>query len=67
MKGKHLYERLSNPQVVKTYIHMINNNDIELVKALVGNISMEADDHPRYPAIVEAYNNRLHREENIQE
>lgn len=62
MKGKHLYERLSNPQAVKTYIGMINTNDIELVKVLVGNITMEADDHPRYPAIVAAYQDRLLRE-----
>ena len=67
MKGTHLYERMSNPNVVKTYIHMINNNEIELVKALIGNLSMEADDHPRFPAIVEAYTNRLIREENNKE
>lgn len=64
MKGTHIYDRMSNPTVVKTYINMINKNDLENVKFLVGNITLEANDHPRYPAIMEAYNNRLIRENN---
>lgn len=64
MKGTHIYDRMSNPTVVKTYINMINENDLENVKFLVGNITLEANDHPRYPAIMEAYNNRLIRENN---
>ena len=64
MKGTHLYERLSNPQAVKTYINMIKTNDIEIVKVLVGNITMEANDHPRYPTIYAAYEDRLNVENN---
>lgn len=62
MRGTHLYDRLSNPTVVKVYMNMINNNDLENVKYLIGNITLEANDHPRYNALLEAYNNRLQRE-----
>lgn len=64
MKGTHIYERMSNPNVVKTYMNMIKTNDIELVKVLVGNITMEAGDHPKYPVIYAAYEDRLNVESN---
>jgi len=64
MKDSHIYQRMNNPTVVKTYINMINNNDMETVNYLVGNITMAANDHPRFNAIIAAYNDRLSREEN---
>lgn len=64
MKDSHIYQRMSNPNVFKTYLNMINNNDLENVKFLVGNITMAANDHPRYSTIIDAYNNRLNRESN---
>jgi len=64
MKGSHLYERLSNPQAVKVYLGMIKSNDIDTVKNLVGNITLEASDHPRYPTIKAAYDDRMQAENN---
>jgi len=62
MKDSHIYNRMNNPNVIKTYLHMINTLDIANVKFLVGNITLEASDHVRYPAIMEAYTNRMARE-----
>lgn len=59
MKDSHIYERMSNPNVVKTYIHMINTYELETVHDLFNNITNQANDHPRYTAILEAYNNRV--------
>jgi hypothetical protein len=59
MKDSHIYQRLTNPSVVKTYIHMINTYELETVNDLFNNITKQADDHPRYTAILEAYNNRI--------
>lgn len=64
MKGSHIYERMNNSQVVKVYLHMIKNDDLNVVKALVGNITLEADDHPRYGAILSAFESRLIYENN---
>jgi len=54
---------MNDTQVVKVYLHMIKENPIENVKHLVGNITLEASDHPRYPAIMTAYEQRLMREQ----
>lgn len=62
MKGSHIYERMNNPNVLKTYVGMINFLDLNTVKALVGNITLEANDHPRYSIIMEAYTARVQRE-----
>lgn len=59
MKDSHIYQRMTNPSVVKTYIHMINTYELETVHDLFNNITKQADDHPRYTAILEAYNNRI--------
>lgn len=66
MKGSHLYERMNNPTAVKGYFTMIKTNDMEIVKALVGNLTLEANDHPRYPAILQAFQERM-QSENIKE
>jgi hypothetical protein len=63
MKDSHIYNRMNDTQVVKVYLHMIKENPIENVKHLVGNITLEASDHPRYPAIMTAYEARLMREQ----
>jgi hypothetical protein len=43
---------------------MIKTNDLDTVKALVGNITLEASDHPKYNAIVDAYASRTHHDNN---
>lgn len=64
MKGSHLYDRMSNPTAVKGYLNMIKTNDMHIVKALVGNLTLEADDHPRYPTILQAFQERMQSENN---
>ena len=62
MKHTHLYKRLGNHEALCTYINKIMQSDIEIAKVLVGNITLEADDHPKYPLILLAYQNRLKHE-----
>ena len=59
MKDSHIYQRMSNPNVIKTYVHMLNTSDMETVTELYNNISVNANDHPRYTVIKEAYEARL--------
>ena len=60
---RHLYDRLSNHEVLCNYIEKIQTMDIELAKILVGNITMLAQDHPKYPILVYAYQKRLQDEQ----
>jgi len=62
MKDSHIYQRMSNPTVIKTYVHMINTYEMDTVTELYNNITKQANDHPRYNAIVEAYNARLQKD-----
>lgn len=64
MKDSHIYQRMNNPKVVKGYLNTILHKDLQLAQQLFGNITLVASDHPRYPAIVDAYQNRLNRENN---
>lgn len=59
MKDTHLYQRMTSPQAVKVFLHMIKNDNEHVVKELYDNITREASDHPRYPAIQEAYKQRF--------
>lgn len=63
MKDSHIYNRMNDTKVVKVYLNMIRENALQDVKHLVGNITLEASDHPRYPAIMTAYEQRLMREQ----
>lgn len=62
MKDSHIYQRMSNPSVIKTYVHMINTYEMDTVTELYNNITKQADNHPRYNVIVEAYNARLQKD-----
>lgn len=64
MKDSHIYERMNNPKVVKGYLNTILNQELWIAQALYGNITLEANDHPRYPAVHDAYQNRMNRENN---
>ena len=64
MNNSHLYQRLNNPQVVKTYLNMIKIYELDIVNALFGNLTLEANDHPKYKLIQEAYNARMLAENN---
>ena len=64
MKDSHIYQRMDNPKVVKGYLNTILHEELYIAKALFANITLEANDHVRYPAIVDAYTNRINREEN---
>jgi hypothetical protein len=50
---------MSNPSVVKTYVHMLNTSDMATVTELYNNVTMNANNHPRYTVIKEAYEARL--------
>lgn len=58
MKDSHIYQRMNNPMVMKTYTNMIRNYEMDIVNDLYNNITKNASDHPRYSAIVEAYEAR---------
>jgi hypothetical protein len=59
MKDSHIYQRMSNPSVIKTYVHMINTYSLDTVVELYNNITAQADDHPRYDIIKQSYEARL--------
>jgi hypothetical protein len=59
MNKKHLYERLDNPFAVKSLVNIIKTSDMEVVEELYANITRDASNHPRYEAIVKAYNERV--------
>ena len=64
MKDSHLYQRMSNPSAVKVYMNMIQFYELDIVHELYNNLQKNADDHPRFPAIKEAYEARLASENN---
>lgn len=45
------------------YLDYIDTQPLQQVKFLVGNITLEADDHVFYPKIIEAYQKRLINEQ----
>lgn len=59
MKDTHIYQRMSNPQVMKTYLNMINTYELDTVKQLFENITKDAHDHPRYNVLKSAYEARI--------
>ena len=65
MKDSHLYKRMSNPTAVKVFLHMIRNEDMKTVVDLYNNLKTNADDHPRFSVIQEAYDERIRNAENI--
>lgn len=59
MKDSHLYERLSNLQGFKSLFHIIRNGDENLATEVYENVTLEANDHPKYNAIKAAYEHRF--------
>lgn len=58
MKDSHIYSRMSNPIVIKTYLNMLKTLDFNQAKELFDNITREAVDHPRYQVIHDTYMER---------
>jgi hypothetical protein len=52
-------ERLNNPQVVRVYRQMIENDPIDIVKSLRENILKEAPNHPKTKVLEEFFVKRL--------
>jgi len=50
---------MNDPKVVKTYIKMIRELDIDTVNKLFDNIKEQANDHYRFSDIQAIYNDRL--------
>jgi len=67
MRNTYFYERLNNKQTVETYIEKINTYELEFAKVLLGNIYLEANDHPRFPILLRAYQKRLQDEQHKKE
>ena len=63
MKDSHLYNRLSNPTAVKVMLFMIRNDDIKIVHELYNNLEREANDHPGFNIIKNAYEQRVNTQE----
>lgn len=62
MKGSHIYNRMGNQKVFNSYLKMIKDYEIDTVKDLISNVTMEASDHPKYAQLMLAYNERLLKE-----
>lgn len=63
MKDSHIYNRMNDKDVINYYLDVIATQPLDNVKFLVGNITLEADDHKYYPTIVRAYQKRLINEQ----
>jgi hypothetical protein len=62
MKDSHLYKRMSDYFAMKSLVGMIETCDVPTVVQLYNNITEQASDHPKYQAIVQAYNKRMTNE-----
>ena len=52
-------ERLNNPQIVRIYRQMIENDPIDIVKSLRENIKTHAPDHAKTQVLEEFFIKRL--------
>lgn len=52
-------QRLNDYRVVKTYISMIKNSDIEIVKELRNNLNTQANGHPKQLELEVLFKERL--------
>lgn len=59
MKDTHLYQRLSNYNSFRSLLNVINTESIDVIKEVFANITREANNHPKYTAIKEAYVKRV--------
>lgn len=59
MKDTDIYNRMNDPKVVKTYIKMIRELDMDIVNQLYENIKQHASDHNRFKDIQAIYEHRL--------
>jgi hypothetical protein len=52
-------ERLNNPGVVRTYLHMIRNDHVDTVKELRKNLKEKAEGHSKQVMLEEEFVKRL--------
>lgn len=60
MKDSHIYSRMSNPTVIKTYMNMLKTLEYVQAKELFDNITNQAHDHPKYQIIYDTYMERFY-------
>ena len=60
MKDSHIYSRMSNPTVIKTYLNMLKTLDFNQAKELFDNITKDAHDHPKYKMLEQTYMERFY-------
>jgi len=63
MKDSYIYNRMNELDNIIYYLDYIDTQPLQQVKFLVGNITLEADDHVFYLKIIEAYQKRLINEQ----
>lgn len=63
MKNSNIYKRMDDPNVITYYLDVIDTKPLQEVKFLVGNITLEANDHVLYPIIIKAFQQRLINEQ----
>jgi hypothetical protein len=63
MKDSHIYNRMNELDTIIYYLDYIQTKPLQQVKFLVGNITLEANDHVLYPTIIEAFQQRLINEQ----
>ena len=58
-KDTHIYQRMNDPRIVKGYIKMLRESDIDTANKLFLRIKNEASDHYRFNDIQAIYQDRL--------
>ena len=59
MKDSHLYQRLDNINAFKVYCTMFRTYELETVKEIYDNLTIQASDHPKYQTLKDIYEARL--------
>ena len=63
MKDTHIYNRMNNPTVMRTYINLLKTLDVDSALELYNNIKSQAVDHPKFSVIEEVYVARFNNKE----
>ena len=59
MNNSHIFQRMNDPRIVKGYLKMLRECDLETAKILYMRIQNEASDHIRFTDIKAIYEHRL--------
>lgn len=58
-KDTHIYQRMNDPRIVKGYLKMLRESDIDIANKFFLRIKNDASDHPRFTDIRNIYEHRI--------